>query len=159
MTDYKPGTVAKATVRNVTDVLVLRRETFQGGADWAHSADRVGYSCSGDHLVTDVRPLVVLDPDDTAAMDKIAENFFHEWSGCQGSLGIALAETLRKEAKPPRIPEPTGVGAVVQARIANAVGGPTLLVRGGYSLRPWHAGDLRLDWDSLVDPILVREGV
>src|SRR5690242_11464096 len=69
MSDFKPGTVAKATVRGVPDVTVFRRYSPDAGVrDWAYNPDPehgLNYSCDSDvaNVVTDVRPLVVLDPE------------------------------------------------------------------------------------------------
>ena len=57
MTDYKPGTVAKATVRGVPDQRVMRHK--DGGWFSVEYAD--GFRHHRHLDVTDVRPLVVLD--------------------------------------------------------------------------------------------------
>lgn len=104
---YEPGTVAVATVRGVSGVRVVR-----GDGHWAVAADTDDYIMDYRGLVTDVRPLVVLDPEDREQVERFCvaldrhsgfENRWHE-------VRSALIELTR----PPKPPEPTGLGAVVE---------------------------------------------
>jgi hypothetical protein len=152
MTEYKPGTVAKATVRGVPDVTAF---AFVAGA-WVSAEDVGDTRVHGPSKVTDVRPLVVLDLDGLVRPDTLV-NWFRHNSLC-GSIAVAesVANQIEAQIKPPRIPEP-GLWGVVEA--------PTQ--RGGYVWQ-WvhHPKDVWLNaegdscpWAKLVDPVLVRDGV
>lgn len=65
---YEPGTVVKATVRGVPDVLLIKME---GGTDW-WVAPLGGRSVTEDADATDVRPLAVIDPQDGDQVARIA---------------------------------------------------------------------------------------
>ena len=112
MSDYEPGTVAVATVRGVPDVRVMRREDH-----WASVTHPYGVNVHSDDLVTDVRPLVVLD---LGAWLPEYVAMFPEWlrskeaDAPSGSLLCYLANEIEAQTRPPRIPEPTGLGAVVE---------------------------------------------
>lgn len=54
---FDENTLARATVRGVPNVFVLRRKT-QVGYDWAHSLI-AGFTCSNDNEVSDVRVLAI----------------------------------------------------------------------------------------------------
>lgn len=110
--DYPPGTVATATVRGVEGARV-----FRVSADVWYSAEetrghRNHYDSDG--VVTDVRPLVVLDLDDPRVV----------WAYlCSAAAESALSVRVRNTCKViadqieaqtrPAIPEPQGRYAVV----------------------------------------------
>lgn len=78
-----------------------------------------------------------------------------DWS----SFALAV---LRELNKPPRIPEPTGKYAVVEAACVHTDTRHTWSSRGDGLWYPLTRGDEPPqpdDWDSLVDPVLVREGI
>lgn len=69
---FAANTIARATVRGVPNVLVLRRNVYltkhnsltgesAWHQDWAHSSDGIGYTCSNDHEVTDIRVCGVVE--------------------------------------------------------------------------------------------------
>src|SRR5690349_20318331 len=115
-TEYAPGTVAIATVRGVEGVRVMRARVGAAHMLW-HSAQRVGgqewHPEEGGH-VTDIRPLLVLDLHEGEAKE-LADYL----SGVDMHLSIGdrlqISRQIRKQTKPPRIPEP-GWGGKVEAR-------------------------------------------
>ena len=155
MSALAPG-LWKATVRGVTDVIVLvtdentayRNITIEtcGGEHW-HS----------DVQVTDARPLIVLDLDDPRRLARLMRD--------NGLLG--LADQIIEQTKPARIKEP-GLWGVVEATFLNQrtrqpflrdnikenVGGGWVAIYG-----PPGTDKRRVDWDSLIDPTLIREGL
>lgn len=163
MTDYKPGTVAKAAVRGVPNVTV-----FAFAADtWASGEKVDGTRVHDARLVTDVRPLVVLDLGALSAdaphlaiwADAVDLLRRYE-SQLQSALLGDIADQIEAQTKPPRIPEP-GVWGVVEAKTGPR-GERTLLVRSAKaSGADWtDVNDSQnWAWGDLYDPVLVREGV
>jgi hypothetical protein len=152
--DWKPGTVAKATVRGVPDVTVF---AFVAGT-WVSGEDVEGTRVHGALRVTDVRPLVVLDIEDAGLSGSYDVRRINLLEHLRKGTNVAqhLADLIEAQTKPPRIPEP-GLWGVVEA--------PTQ--RGGYVWQ-WvhHPKDVWLNaegdscpWAKLVDPVLVRDGV
>lgn len=105
---YQPGDVAM--VRAVTTIAAFggRRAVRRGGV-WMF-LDHEGYVI--DAYVEDVRPLVVIDPEDSEQVERLA--------GCLDSRIIddadMLQAALREFAapKPPKPKEPQGLGAVIE---------------------------------------------
>ena len=156
--DYKPGTVAKATVRGVPDVTMFcTTNSLIGGTEWAldrrikrREDDGYGSGFATSDEVTDVRPLVVLDFTPSPAhlpqlLRLLRDNFWPD-----------LAGQIEAQTKPPRIDEP-GLWGVVEATVP------------GIPRRRWvHHEEGRWvpdtgipfkDWSDLIDPVLIREGV
>jgi len=72
--EWKPDQVAVATVRGVEDVRVMRTNGIRGGDHiWLTAAHIAGYRWHLDDHVTDVRPLVVVDPE--RARDLVRDHF------------------------------------------------------------------------------------
>ena len=154
MSEYKPGTVAKATVRGQEDVLVVRTH---GGA-WVAPITVDGWTFHGDSDVTDVRPLVLLD------LEK-AGSHLHPNEMARGGVVTMLLDTgsrvarniadqIEAQTKPPRIPEP-GLWGVVEdhngyrwVRHSNAEGARWHNLSTGWT-----------EWSAIEFPTLVREGV
>jgi hypothetical protein len=147
--DYEPGTVAKATVLGVEGVRVARYD-----AGWVRLDDPdIFYSDKDcDDMVTDVCPLVVLDFTPSPAhlpqlLRLLRDNFWPD-----------LADQIEAQTKPPRIPEP-GTWGIVKARLTSIPGG-----REWTAVRTpkdgWRVDDGGMfEWDELIDPVLIREGV
>jgi hypothetical protein len=165
MSDYEPGTVAEATVRGVKGVRVFRRYSPDTGIrDWAYNPDPVrglNYSCDSDagNVVTDIRPLVVLDPEDYSQIRGLIQGSSYLGPGAMTRpLTEAIQQVLRKMAET-RIPEP-GLWGVVEAgaaREGSPLRGRRTWVRHS---RGWvDTTALTYDWDSLIDPVLIREGL
>lgn len=110
MSTYEPGTVAVATVRGVPNVRVIRRATGWAKIDGTRVFhDRIA-------AVTDVRPLVVLDPEDTEQVQRLVRAFWdaQRVDDGDGSDSAYMAEALRSLNHPPKPAEPKGLGAVVE---------------------------------------------
>lgn len=109
---YEPGTVAVATVRGVPNVQVVRclaYDTPQWFCPLYQESDERNGWWPDDDEVTDIRPLVVLDPEDVAQVRVLN-------LALGGTLRDheAVASALRSLLPPPKPPEPTGLGAVVE---------------------------------------------
>ena len=172
--DYKPGTVAVATVRGVKGVRVFRRFSPDSGiCDWAYNPDPargLNYSCDADagNVVTDIRPLVVLDLDQAnpwGIPEVKLSNLLEQLRG-EGATDVcrAVADQIEAQTNPPRIPEP-GPWGVVEARcdaferrVKWVHGDPTEFGNDwhtfGGSDDPYHRV-----WSDLIDPVLIREGL
>lgn len=112
--DYKPGTVAVATVVGIEGVRVWRLNS----AAWVTSEIVDGSKVHGDSKVTDVRPLVVLD----VAPEKLRQ--FVAWirEDTAASPGAGWIEVVCSQIEAqtkPRVAEPQGLGAVVEGREGN----------------------------------------
>ena len=156
MSDYKPGTVAIATVRGVEGVRIYRASAF-----W-YDTDGGTIHHSRRDLIADVRPLVVLDLGENPSWFVLAlkrvEEASHGHRSAAGPIDrnrlMNLADQIEAQIKRPRIPEP-GQWAVVEALIGGEVF--TFVNRGS----GWVCVDdgALWEWDRLIDPVLVRDGV
>lgn len=158
MNDWPVGTIARATVRGVENVTVFRC----AGSTWLSSAmipipvlDGASRAHEDDH-VTDVRPLVVLDPKDfpvpdVAGLLRAVASERIPASGRELTL-LWIADEWEKQTAPPRMDEP-GWGEKV---IAHTAGDPTRreFVRYGDLPYRWSARDAcdGFRWDDLLDP-------
>lgn len=111
---YEVGTVARIDVdygnQGFNDAVALRiSDSVRTG--WA--ADNGAFA--RDHEVKNVRPLVVLDLSDPA--DDVAHL---RQCGCDNSSNCAaarkIAGQIEAQTRPPQMPQPTGLGAVVKDR-------------------------------------------
>jgi hypothetical protein len=97
VSEYEPGTVAMATVRGVPNVRVLNAT----GDYWAHGCGVDGDSIiSAGQYVTDVRPLVTLDPEDREEVVRLVAALPHRESYDGESLVSQMQAALREYAKP-----------------------------------------------------------
>lgn len=108
MSEFKPGTVAVATVCGVPNLRVFR---YDHGFELRWQT--TGFTTHNDADVTDVRPLVVLDlaeqPFPASGVDKFIENLR------SGSIAREwVADQIEAQTKPPKPTEPLGLGAVVE---------------------------------------------
>jgi hypothetical protein len=163
MSDYKPGTVAVATVRGTEearsvkcdDGLWVTVETIDG-CRWHSEAD-----------LTDIRPLVVLD---FGYWTPECPGLVAEWIAKKArgdrdctSAALMVAQEIEEQTappKPPRIPEP-GLWGVVSAHV-NGKHGPQATYKWAHAPWGWEAiGSTQATrkWEDLIDPVLVREGV
>jgi hypothetical protein len=147
MTKHPLGTVAMVTACNAKTPY---RAAFDGEV----------WRSLGDHNLcvispTTIRPLVVLDLDGLVEPQVLA-NFIRVTGLCGSkAVGERLADQIEAAVKPPRIPEP-GLYGVVSAHIGE--GGPWALTRSEYGWVCLDDGTVH-DWDSLIDPTLVRPGI
>lgn len=124
MSAYEPGTVAVATVRGVPNVRVMAGYgTAEPRLRWVTTDERLVDSENEGwwfaYQVTDVRPLVVLDPEgiDTAPQDTIPYLIRALRASDSDGYGPTLrwlADQIEAQTRPPKPPEPTGLGAVVE---------------------------------------------
>jgi len=172
MTDYEPGTVAIATVRGVKGVRVWK---MASGTSWAIDLVMDGPPGSwrdivGAEVVADIRPLVVLDLD-AAPYGKTA--YYDQWllnsaevdereSSSANSRPAFLrwiADQIKAQTKLARISEP-GEWGVVEASCVHQDGRLEWVRKDG-NWHPVEVNGLRQsdDWNSLIDPKLIREGI
>lgn len=143
MTTYEPGMVAVATVRGVPNVRVMRST-----ACWLHPAMN-GHIATGDTLVTDVRPLVVLDLAFAPYGPEVTIHTLKEGCKERGSLTAQwVAKEIEAQIRPLKPAEPTGLGAVVEdvhggrwVRCARNGSAPWLHASITTRLRAWSAFD------------------
>ncbi len=151
MSALTPG-LYRATVRGVADTIVLVHK--DGTPITATPVDGCSYHAG---QITDARPLIVLDLS-AIRSDAVLVQHLRE----SGTFDLAdLAAQIEAQTKPARIPEP-GLWGVVEAAI-----------RGGGQIRftfikatsdlpnRWVDVDdgAGCDWDDLIDPTLIREGL
>lgn len=152
---WKPGDVAMV---GWTTSHGLRR------LDMAFRTPRSGWLRHDDMFIHDdkvcgAHPLVVIDADDSRQVERLAKALgigTLNWHGTTGELQAAL----RSLVAPPRIDEP-GMWSVVEAACVHS-DERVEWVR--WSDGNWYRTDGHHvtppdDWDSLVDPTLIREGV
>ncbi len=124
--EWEPGDVAMVRLHAETEIRVFReRDGWRG----------VKGSVYDPHL--SARPLVVIDPEDRDAvklLDGLLEHQFNDQSvpRYMGTVDL-LQHALRSLLTPPRPPEPTGLGAVVEDEDGH------VWVRTLATSYPWHA--------------------
>lgn len=112
--EWPEGTVAVATVRGHKGVRVLRTRS----GIWLHPPinsyeEGALQSATADYRVADVRPLVVIDPEDLVQVKRLSDLCQRERSR-NSTNAASMLVALHKFASPtPAIEEPTGLGAVV----------------------------------------------
>jgi hypothetical protein len=145
MTDYKRGRVATVEIASSSRLLGIR-----GVGGWY--SDKFGFTPDGN--VTDVRPLVVLDLDWAESVPVLIAQL-------RGAGYVHIADQIEAQTKPPRIPEP-GLWGVVEAAVPESGGSRWPFVhdtdQGSSEWTCVNDGD-HYDWDALIDPVLIREGV
>jgi hypothetical protein len=149
MTDYKPGTVALIHLRDGSVVRAFRTDLNRGVRAWTGVDLR--YFLQSD--IVRIDPLVELNP------------IF--LSGPSGEVAAALrllgnraathiADQIEEQTRPARIPEP-GIWGIVEASISVD---PKRRKYVRHSAGTWFSMARGLfEWDDLIDPVLVREGV
>lgn len=114
--DWKPGDVAMVEGEGSAWIGIVRVSASAGRPlEFAYGNGGFDY-VNGVASGFTARPLVVIDPEDREQVERLAEAFWANWSGCDGSRSIGLQAALREFAnpKPPRPDEPLGLGAVVE---------------------------------------------
>jgi hypothetical protein len=116
MSDYRPGTVAVATVNvrrgGKDEDRTMRVVRFAAG--WAHCSIPDEFWMDSEGRVTDIRPLVVIDPEDCEQVERLMRTAFPH--GIFPAAADEMQRGLREFANPtpPKPEEPTGLGAVVE---------------------------------------------
>lgn len=104
------------------DVAMVNGEVcmFLGSAGWEHG-DSARFRYRSDE--TDVRPLVVIDPEDAEQVERLRDALPEDWcltedAGIRAETFVAVQAALREFANPtpPKPDEPQGLGAVVVDR-------------------------------------------
>ena len=117
--EWKPGDVVAATVDGRENVrLVAGWSRYEPQLRWCEVSPRWG---NGDdeecwfmpERVTDARPLVVIDPENEADVERLADEIFAAMSGVEPTF-YATQAALRSLIEPPKPDGPTGLGAVVE---------------------------------------------
>lgn len=161
--DYEPGTVAAIRCANAHGDFHAVGE-FRAVKDekgWSSLLPEIGWVSNAD--VVEVRPLVVLDPDDREAAVALLAAYgrqYTDWTPSTDGPNIdRLQQALRSLTRPPRIPEP-GLYAVVDS-ITTGGDGPRRFVRIDLGNNCWMDmnGGNRSPWSFLASPVLVREGL
>jgi len=130
---YEPGTVAMIEVKHDDSGPVLAfRDADRSAVGWSLAEHRrASVVWIGQEEVADVRPLVVIDPEDREQVERLAINYaavasdrlgdeYLAWENrsaeARDRIAADLTAALREFANPtPRKPEePTGLGAVVE---------------------------------------------
>ena len=107
--DWKPGDVAMVTTRHGE-----HQGQHTSGGHWF--VNRLGGMFSSGRQVIDVRPLVVIDPEDEDEMQRVVDALYAKGSR-QFSLHLDWCEVqaaLRSLVAPSKPDEPLGLGAVVE---------------------------------------------
>lgn len=153
----EPGRVYRVTVRGETNVLVIARSdgtvttSEPLGGYWSHGADEI----------TDARPLITLDLRDPAdavrEIRAVADAARHI---CEWEVVDIIADQIEAQTKPPRIPEPDQIGALVKAsQVGECDGSDRVWVRFSYGTDCWidSLSHIR-SWSDLADPELYPFG-
>jgi hypothetical protein len=162
MSTYEPGTVAVATVRGVPNVRIWRTPF----SNWVSERAILQETAHVDRVVTDIRPLVVLDLDGYDGeravtylrnLARESRDVFDESPSPRGKLANLIADQIEQQKKPPRIPEP-GLWGVVEAGVKEH-DQRLRWVRLGDNYRPDDRGEYDRLWCDLIDPTLIRPGI
>ena len=106
------------------------------------------------YVFTDARPLIILDPDDPTVTA-----FVKVYAGSPGGGMLnKIANLIAEQTKPARIEEP-GQWGLVNAMVFGRRSPETFLHDGTKWRGQKTASGVVTNWDSLIDPVLVREGV
>lgn len=108
--EFKPGDVAMVNGR----VCIRKSGDWANGEGWEHG-DRLAFRFA-DHEALDIRPLVVIDPEDAEQVRALANLIVSRVELGGWPTNLDLADALREFAHPtpPKEPEPLGLGAVVE---------------------------------------------
>lgn len=152
----KPGLYV-ATVRGEKGVIVTRQKV-NGKEVWASMTYPDGHSVHGDRHVTDLHPLVVLDPEKREDAETLLSSWLAHDSDAPTVYGVdAMQATLRALAAPTPA-EPMGLGAV--AKDAHGY----IWLRQDYGITPgalpWWSKSLRgqREWSEIESPEVLSEG-
>ncbi len=105
VSNYEPGTVAVATVRGQKNVRVMRADRW----GWMSAVTVDHFVQHEDSHVTDIRPLVVLDLSGLGPL-----TFQRLLFTLRSDDWHWVVAQIKEQTKPPKPPEPTGLGAVVE---------------------------------------------
>lgn len=157
MSEYKPGDVALVEA----GCWANRKVGLRLAEGWAHVN---GVNRDGDGVVSPVRPLAVIDPEDREQVERFA-GLLHNYDAHladdphrESAWESLTAAALREFANPtpPKPDEPMGLGAVVRVQSRHGKDyGFKLLIRGHATHQPWMGDGLKQDWVEIEGPIEV----
>jgi len=161
MSTYPVGAIAVIRDNSTSDCSEWRAVKQDKG--WLGLDEGMGWV--EDYCVTDVRPLVVLDLEDYSG--ERAVNYLRNLAqesrdvmgnapSPRGKLALRIADQIEAQTKPPRIPEP-GLWGVVEACVPGIPTSHWVHHEEGRWVPD--TGVPFAEWDDLIDPTLVREGV
>jgi hypothetical protein len=153
--------VAVATVRGVKGVRVALADPKDYASPWIILDGDDAGDWAPIMKMTDIRPLVVLDFRDwTPECPRLVAEWIRgrasDHNCPSGSAALMVAQEIEAQTKPPRIPEPEQFGVVVASCPCDQEAQVNWVLISGVWLD--RGGD-RHGWDSLIDPVLIREGL
>jgi hypothetical protein len=155
--EFQPGDVAAVTLSSGRDAktydLCMWDAANQQWVSGAHGR----LHTDGVWSISDVRPLLVIDPEDREMLARFAE-----WTadGDYAEWRLKWVQVfLRSLLAPDKPEEPTGLGAVVEVD-GRVFDRKVRLVRTHASREPWFGDTVARSWDDITGPIKVlSEGV
>ncbi|WP_418060771.1 hypothetical protein [Pimelobacter simplex] len=170
--EWQPGDVARVTYYGVDQIALVRPRSKALGERLEFAYVSRGYDMVDDADISgSARPLVVIDPEDREQVERLAAAFVDVYWRSEGPRETAgaihaMQAALREFASPtPTKPDEPSKWGVVEA---SCVHSPRRLhwMRheddNWWPFAPYGEDDRRPlpdDWDSLVDPVVVRDGV
>ena len=149
----------KATVRGVPDTIVLIQGDGDGDGLSLTTVD--GWWCHPHRTITDARPLITLDIDaNSLAILRHSLKRWMDWTSLitEQTATRGLLDQIEAQTKPARIEEP-GQWGLVNAMVFGRRSPETFLHDGTKWRGQKTASGVVTNWDSLIDPTLVRRGV
>ena len=156
MTDFKPGDVAilPANLSEPHTVFMTSNGWVDGDGDPRRGLD---------FFANQIRSLVVIDPEDREQVGDLVNAYRGQpkWYSATARESVDCMQAALREfatPTPPRIDEPGTWGVVEASCIHTANRFQWVHDPDGY----WHqigGPNAPDDWDSLVDPVLIREGI
>lgn len=156
--NLEPGRVYRGTIEGIPDVLMLADD--EGGVV---GMTRVrGFLGHPANSVTNIRPQVVLDLENWHPAT--VASFCSQATGKSFDMNVTafkcwLADQIAAQAKPYRIPQPARAARVTATLASTADRHWFLRIKGDGSVWVDLTDGNVYDWDDLIDPILVREGI
>lgn len=158
--EWEAGDVARVIYGDVDEVgIVRRREAAMGSLEFAYLSG--GYDMVA-AVAQHARRLVVIDPEDAEQVERLRAALearaFSAWA-C--GAATCLSAALREFAAPPKVEEPTGLGAVVE----DAHGVRWVLNYATESFPNWRSDRRRnacvawRKWDAIQSPRILSPGV
>lgn len=144
------------------DVAMVRHDSSEWRTGIRHG-DRARWNTSGgfwfDAQVSEVRPLVVIDPEDREQVERLLCLGGYEVCGVSGGISVENMQAALREfanPKPPKPDEPMGLGAVVE----DGEGEQWVRVRRGSEDYPWAKGrNAWRYWEEIDAVRVLSEGV
>ena len=154
--EWKPGDVAMVDGHIA---LALDERDADGRLSFVYN-DSEGDPCSLWVEDSDARPLVVVDPESAKDVARLATAYEEVEGAAPGLIPMTVSHlrmlaALRSLIAPPKPPEPTGLGAVVE----DAEGEAWVRYARRYSTAPWVNGTTSVEWEDITAVRILSEGV